>query len=71
MTERTGLSSLTTKNDDKMSEFEFQSVNKMIEKSFRDNWDRLALSNYQGVSLCYRDVARGTPTLRFSENQGR
>ncbi len=45
------------KNDKTMSEFEFQSVNKMIEKSFRDNWDRLALSNYQGVSLCYRDVA--------------
>ena len=37
---------------------EFKSVNKIIEASFRSNWDRPALSNYQGVTLCYRDVAR-------------
>ncbi len=37
---------------------EFKSVNKLYEKSFRDNWDRPALSNYQGVTLHYRDVAR-------------
>ena len=36
----------------------FESVNKLYEKSFRDNWDRPALSNYQGVTLHYRDVAR-------------
>lgn len=37
---------------------EFQSVNKLFEKSMRENWDRPALSNYQGVTLHYRDVAR-------------
>ncbi len=37
---------------------EFHSVNKLYEKSFRENWDRPALSNYQGVTLHYRDVAR-------------
>ncbi|MCM1178439.1 MAG: AMP-binding protein [Clostridium sp.] len=37
---------------------EFQSVNKLYEKSIRENWDRPALSNYQGVTLHYRDVAR-------------
>ena len=37
---------------------EFQSVNKLYEESFRKNWDRPALSNYQGVTLHYRDVAR-------------
>ncbi len=37
---------------------EFKSVNKLYEKSFRENWDRPALSNYQGVTLHYRDVAR-------------
>ena len=37
---------------------EFSSVNKLLEKSIRDNWDRPALSNYQGVTLFYRDVAR-------------
>ena len=37
---------------------EFQSVNKLYEQSFRENWDRPALSNYQGVTLHYRDVAR-------------
>ena len=41
-----------------MYEFKFESVNKLLEESFRNNWDRQALSNYQGVSLCYRDVAR-------------
>lgn len=37
---------------------EFRSVNKLYEESFRENWDRPALSNYQGVTLHYRDVAR-------------
>ena len=37
---------------------EFKSVNKLYEKSFKENWDRPALSNYQGVTLHYRDVAR-------------
>ena len=49
-----------------MNEFQFQSVNKLIEKSFRDNWDRQALSNYQGVSLCYRDVARRIEKLHIA-----
>ena len=49
-----------------MSEFAFQSVNKLIEKSFRDNWDRHALSNYQGASLCYRDVARRIEKLHIA-----
>lgn len=34
------------------------SVNKLLESSFRKNWDYPALSNYQGVTLFYRDVAR-------------
>ena len=34
-----------------MDEFKFESVNKLLEESFRNNWDRQALSNYQGVSL--------------------
>ena len=37
---------------------EFKSVNKLYEKSFRENWDRPALSNYKGAVLHYRDVAR-------------
>ena len=49
-----------------MNEFKFQSVNKLIEKSFQENWDRLALSNYQGVSLCYRDVARRIEKLHIA-----
>ena len=49
-----------------MEEFKFQSVNKLIEQSFKENWDRLALSNYQGVSLCYRDVARRIEKLHIA-----
>ena len=37
---------------------EFYSVNKLLEESFRENWERPALSNYQGVTHYYRDVAR-------------
>ena len=31
---------------------QFQSVNKLLEKSFKENWEREALSNYHGVTLC-------------------
>ena len=37
---------------------EFTSVNKIFEESFKKNWDRPAISNYQGITLHYRDVAR-------------
>lgn len=37
---------------------EYTSVNKVFEESFKKNWDRPAISNYQGVTLHYRDVAR-------------
>ena len=37
---------------------EFTSVNKLFEESFKKNWDRPAISNYQGITLHYRDVAR-------------
>lgn len=49
-----------------MTDFNFQSVNKQLEQSFRDNWDRLALSNYQGASLSYRDVARRVEKLHIA-----
>ena len=34
------------------------SLNKMIEESFKHNWNRPALSDYKGITLYYRDVAR-------------
>lgn len=37
---------------------EFKSVNKQWEASFKKNWDRPALTNHQGITLHYRDVAR-------------
>ena len=37
---------------------EFTSVNKIFQESFQKNWDRPAISNYQGITLHYRDVAR-------------
>ncbi len=36
---------------------DFTSINKLFEQSLRDNWERPALSNYQGLTLCYKDVA--------------
>jgi long-chain acyl-CoA synthetase len=37
---------------------EFTSVNKIFQEAFKKNWDRPAISNYQGITLHYRDVAR-------------
>ena len=36
---------------------EFRSVNKLFEKSFRENWDRPALSNYHGDTFTYGELA--------------
>lgn len=43
----------------------FTSVNKIFEKSIKENWDRPAISNYQGVTLHYRDVARRIAKLHI------
>ena len=48
---------------------EFHSVNKILEKSFKDNWDRPALSNYKGQDLAYRDVARRIAKLHIAFEQ--
>lgn len=50
-------------------EFKFQSVNKLLEKSFKENWDRPALSNYQGITLFYRDVATRIAQLHIAFQQ--
>jgi long-chain acyl-CoA synthetase len=36
---------------------EFKSVNKILQESMVKNWDRPALTNYQGMTLAYREVA--------------
>lgn len=36
---------------------EYQSLNGLLAGSFKKNWDRPALSNYQGTTLNYKDVA--------------
>ena len=48
---------------------EFKSVNKILEKSFKTNWDLPALSNYQGTTLTYRDVARRIAKLHIAFEQ--
>lgn len=48
---------------------EFHSVNKLLEESFRKNWDRPALSNYKGQDLAYRDVARRIAKLYIAFEQ--
>ena len=44
---------------------EFTSLNKIFEDSFKKHWDRPAISNYQGVTLHYRDVARRIEKLHI------
>ena len=44
---------------------EFTSVNKIFENAFKKNWDRPAISSYQGVTLHFRDVARRMEKLHI------
>ena len=45
---------------------EIVSLNKALENSFRLHWEREALSNYQGATLCYKDVARRIEHLHIN-----
>ncbi|HBZ35164.1 MAG TPA: long-chain fatty acid--CoA ligase, partial [Rikenellaceae bacterium] len=42
-----------------------QSLNLIFERSFKENWDNPALSDYKGVTLYYRDVARKIEKLHI------
>ena len=44
---------------------EFTTVNKLFQEAFKKNWDRPAISNYQGMTLHYRDVARRIEKLHI------
>ena len=44
---------------------EFQSVNKLLEKSFREHWDLPALSNYHGETMTYGAVAQRMEYLQL------
>jgi len=48
---------------------EFRSVNKLLESSFKTNWEREALSNYNGETLCYKDVAESVARLHVCFKQ--
>lgn len=50
-------------------EISSKSVNKLIEKSFREHWEAPALSNYQGLTLSYKDVARRIAKLHIAFEQ--
>lgn len=41
------------------------SLNKMLEESFKKNWNCPALSDYKGITLHYRDVARRIEKLHI------
>ena len=44
----------------------YASLNKVLESSFKTNWERPALSNYQGVTLRYKDVAKRIKYLHIT-----
>ena len=44
---------------------EFKSVNKIFEAAFKKHWERPAISNYQGVTLKFGDVARRMEKLHI------
>ena len=43
-----------------------ESVNKLLEQSFRNNWRRPALSNYKGETLLYSDLARSIAKMHLA-----
>ena len=45
---------------------EYKSVNKLLEESFKKNWERPALSNYHGVTLTYETVAKRIKHLHIT-----
>ena len=51
------------------TELEYKSVNKLFEKSFKEHWDRPALSNYQGRTLTYREVCERIAMLHICFEQ--
>ena len=52
-----------------MTSMNFTSVNQLLQESFRTHWDRPALSNYQGITLKYGDVARRIEKLHIAFEQ--
>lgn len=48
---------------------EFKSLNKLFEASFKENWDRDALSNYHGTTLKYKDLAERIEYLHIAFKQ--
>ena len=42
-----------------------QHINKIIENSIRKNWEELAMTDFNGISLQYRDVARKIAKLHL------
>ncbi len=40
-----------------LEKFTFESVNSLYEQTFRENWNRQALTNYKGASYSYGEVA--------------
>ena len=48
----------------------FTSVNKLFEASFKANWDRPAISNYQGETYHFSDIARKIEKLHIMFEEG-
>ncbi len=46
-------------------EYKFESVNKIFEKSFKDNWNHPAISNYKGDGYTYSELAANIEKLHI------
>ena len=51
------------------TELEYKSVNKLFENSFKEHWEREALSNYQGRTVTYRELAERIAMLHICFEQ--
>lgn len=48
---------------------DYSSVNKALERSFKEHWDKEALSNYQGVTYSYGELASKVRMLQLGFEQ--
>lgn len=46
-------------------EYKLSELNQLLQDSFSENWDRPALSDYRGVTMYYRDLARKIAKLHI------
>ena len=52
-----------------MMEMELERLNSLIERSIKENWELDALTDYKGIALQYKEVARKIAKIHLMYEQ--